>query len=85
VITVVIPQFVPEDWAADYGGLYVYRPICGSGSSARCFFEPNVVVTDVPYHLRPSDRVPAENAGTSPTHASAGDSTDDSAGAGAES
>ena len=60
VITVVIPQFVPEDWAADYGGLYVYRPNLRFWIKRTLFFEPNVVVTDVPYHLRPSDRVPAE-------------------------
>ena len=50
VITVILPEFVPEDLVDnilhDQTSFWIKRVL---------FFEPNVIVTDVPYHLRPED------------------------------
>ena len=47
VITVIVPEFVPEDWADnllhDQTSFWIKRTL---------FFEPNVIVADVPYNLR---------------------------------
>ena len=57
VITVLIPQFVPEDWS-DYGGVYVYRAGLRHWIKRALFSERNVIVADVPYYLRPEGRAP---------------------------
>lgn len=50
VITVIVPEFVPEDAVDnilhDQTSFWIKRVL---------FFEPNVIVADVPYHLRPED------------------------------
>ncbi len=50
VITVILPEFVPEDMVDnilhDQTSFWIKRVL---------FFEPNVIVADVPYHLRPED------------------------------
>lgn len=55
VITIVIPQFVPQDWG-DLGGVYVYRAGLRHLIKRALFFERNVIVVDVPYYLRPEAR-----------------------------
>jgi hypothetical protein len=60
MITVIIPQFVPEDWA-DLGGAYVYRAGLRHWIKRALFLEPNVIVADVPYHLRPEDHASHES------------------------
>ena len=52
VTTVVIPQFVSEE-RADYGGVYVYRAGLRFWIKRALFSERNVIVVDVPYHLKP--------------------------------
>ena len=51
VITVIVPEFVPEDTVDnilhDQTSFWIKRVL---------FFEPNVIVADVPYHLRPEER-----------------------------
>jgi hypothetical protein len=50
VITVIVPEFVPEDWVDnmlhDQTSFFIKRTL---------FFEPNVIVADVPYHLKPDE------------------------------
>ncbi len=50
VVTVILPEFVPEDAVDnilhDQTSFWIKRVL---------FFEPNVIVTDVPYHLRPEE------------------------------
>lgn len=60
VITVLIPQFVPEDWA-DYGGVYVYRAGLRHWIKRALFSERNVIVADVPYYLRPEGRATGDD------------------------
>jgi hypothetical protein len=61
VITVLIPQFVPTDWA-DYGGVYVYRAGLRHFIKRALFSERNVIVADVPYYLDPDG--PGSSEGT---------------------
>ena len=53
VITVIVPEFVPEDWADnmlhDQTSFWIKRTL---------FFEPNVIVADVPYNLRADESAP---------------------------
>ncbi|MCE5191579.1 MAG: APC family permease [Actinomycetia bacterium] len=57
VITVIVPEFVPEGWADnilhDQTSFWLKRTL---------FSEPGVIVTDVPYHLRPKTVPSSETA-----------------------
>jgi amino acid transporter len=57
ITTVVLPEFVPRSWWQHF--LYNQEIL---HLKARLLFEPGIVVTNVPYHLRREDVAPIESS-----------------------